>query len=71
MDAQGGRQAPARLAVGVVVEQFDGATVADLCDAFAQLAGQAPGVAAACARKMARTIRQRLGISAPAWSRGK
>lgn len=71
MDARGERQQPARFAVGVVVEQFDGAMVADLCDAFAQLAGQAPQVAASCARKMARTIRQRLGIAAPAWSRAK
>ncbi len=71
VDARGERQTPARFAVGVVVEQFDGAMVADLCDAFAQLAGKAPEVAASCARKMARTIRQRLGISAPAWSRAK
>ena len=53
------------LMVGVVVvETFSGAWVAALCDELADLVVVQPAAAGAAARKVATTIRARLGLPA-------
>ena len=50
------------LVAGVLMGPFSGAWVAALCDELADLAGSQPEVAGAAARKVASTIRARLGL---------
>ncbi len=52
------------LGVGVVMETFTGAWVAALCDEIADLVVDRPAAGVAAARKVATTIRARLGLPA-------
>jgi hypothetical protein len=52
------------LVLGVVMETFTGAWVAALCDEIADLVVDRPAAGVAAARKVATTIRARLGLPA-------